>query len=62
MNKLIKTQLIKWFLRLKAEAALVAVIVAFFIAFFWPAIFSGMIFVCLLPSLPVLPISQRRVP
>jgi hypothetical protein len=30
---------------LKAEAAPIAVIVAFFIAFFWPAIFSDMCFV-----------------
>src|SRR5262247_652693 len=45
MNKLVKTRLIKLFLGLKAEAAPIAVIVAFFVAFFWPAIFSGMCFV-----------------
>ena len=45
MNKLINTQSTKLFLVLKAEAAPIAVIVAFFIAFFWPAIFSGMCFV-----------------
>src|SRR5499426_3124417 len=45
MNKLVKTRLIKLFLGLKAEAAPIAVIVAFFVAFFWPAIFSDMCFV-----------------
>src|SRR5262245_5323014 len=35
----------KSFRKLRAEAAPIAVIVAFFIAFFWPAIFSGMCFV-----------------
>src|SRR5262245_689883 len=35
----------KSFHRLKAEATPIAVIVAFFVAFFWPAFFSGMCFV-----------------
>ena len=35
----------KRFRKLKAEAAPIAVIVVFFVAFFWPAIFSGMCFV-----------------
>src|SRR5262245_25433292 len=35
----------KSFRKLRAEAAPIAGIVAFFIAFFWPAIFSGMCFV-----------------
>src|SRR5262245_15251709 len=44
MNKLIKAQLIKLFLRLKAEAAASIVIFAFFMAFFLPAISSDMCF------------------
>ena len=35
----------KSFHKLKAEAAPIAIIVVFFVAFFWPAIFSGMCFV-----------------
>src|SRR5262245_12737225 len=37
--------MMKSFLKLKAEAVPLAVIVVFFVAFFWPAIFSGMCFV-----------------
>ena len=37
--------MIKIFLKLKAEASPLAIIIAFFIAFFWPAIFSDMCFV-----------------
>src|SRR5215510_10297553 len=37
--------MMKSFPKLKAEAVPLAVIVVFFVAFFWPAIFSGMCFV-----------------
>jgi hypothetical protein len=37
--------MMKSFRKLKAEAAQLAAVVAFFVAFFWPAIFSGMCFV-----------------
>src|SRR5262247_3662268 len=64
MNKLVKTRLIKLFLGLKAEAAPIAVIVAFFVAFFWPAIFSDMCFVsgdALVYSYPMREVAWRMI-
>ena len=40
-----KNRMANLFLKLKAEAAPIAIIIAFFIAFFWPAVFSDICFV-----------------
>src|SRR5262249_18708781 len=51
--------------KLKAEAAPIAIIIAFFLAFFWPAIFSDMCFVsgdALVYSYPMRQVAWEVIP
>src|SRR5215510_7849552 len=60
----LKIPVIKSLLTIKAEAAPLAAIVAFFVAFFWPAIFSGMCFVsgdALVYSYPMREVAWRMI-